>query len=851
MNYDFILTAGDYISNGLSVTLTDDRKASIGPWKDFQTRFISDDELYAKANYAKGLAIICGKVSGNLEVIDIDLKYDLSGDLFERLVNLIPDLLTRLTIAKTVSNGYHLYYRSTSVQPNQKLARRSATDEEIAKNPHLSAFVLIETRGEAGYVVAPPSNGYEWIQGNHKTIPTITADERDNLLSACRSLNEYLEEPAHAEVVTRNDYGISPIDDYNQRGDVLALLQKHGWKILYERNGRTYLRRPGKDEGQSGDFWHERRWFSVFTSSSQFEPNKAYSPSAVYCLLEAKNNWTKCVQKLASDGFGQDIRSYNREYGIHKFINKLFREGHDADSVITTLIRERDYKTKDAQRVVENALKAEAGPSDFWEEDHKGRLLVNKDRIIDFLTKNGFYLMPFDDAGKDMRVVQVKDFIIEESSIEKAKKCVYNYAKSKDPRVAEYVVDKHSFFTKSFLEYLPNLNPEFLNDTADSAFYPFINGIVKVTAEGSTLLDYGSIDKYIWKSALINHHIILQDIFDSEGNFDPTLNPNTDVFANFLWLISGQDASRFIGTMSIIGYLLHRHKDATRSFAVSLAEETDDESKGGGTGKGILVTALSYLSKTEQIDGKNFRHDKSFVWQRINLDTRLIAIQDIRRNVDFEGFYSIITDGITVERKNQQEIRIPKENSPKILFTTNYMIPEVGNHARRRLRVIPFAEFFSPDYTPLDHYKEQLFYDWDAPKWSIFYNFLFGCVQFYLKNGVLSIERTDTMKYKAVATSFGDDFRHWFQDFRESNPDMLPFKDIYGKFLLDTDLSEKDFSKKRFKKALTSSAKIFGDKAEDVNRGVNGGRCLIYRSNKMSLSENEEIESESKKTTGA
>lgn len=136
MNYDFILTAGDYISNGLSVTLTDDRKASIGPWKDFQSRFITEDEIHLKVQYAKGIAIICGKVSGNLEVIDIDLKYDLSGDLFQRLKDLAPDIFAKLTIASTVSNGYHLYYRSSSVEPNQKLARRSATQEETAKNPH-------------------------------------------------------------------------------------------------------------------------------------------------------------------------------------------------------------------------------------------------------------------------------------------------------------------------------------------------------------------------------------------------------------------------------------------------------------------------------------------------------------------------------------------------------------------------------------------------------------------------------------------------------------------------------------------------------------------------------------------
>jgi hypothetical protein len=36
----------------------------------------------------KGIAIICGQVSNNVAVIDIDLKYDLTGILYERYVEL-------------------------------------------------------------------------------------------------------------------------------------------------------------------------------------------------------------------------------------------------------------------------------------------------------------------------------------------------------------------------------------------------------------------------------------------------------------------------------------------------------------------------------------------------------------------------------------------------------------------------------------------------------------------------------------------------------------------------------------------------------------------------------------------
>ena len=76
MRSELIYTAGVYLSEGISITLTDSRKVSIGAWKDFQSRFITQDELNERAAKAEGIAIVCGKVSGGLEVIDVDCRYD-------------------------------------------------------------------------------------------------------------------------------------------------------------------------------------------------------------------------------------------------------------------------------------------------------------------------------------------------------------------------------------------------------------------------------------------------------------------------------------------------------------------------------------------------------------------------------------------------------------------------------------------------------------------------------------------------------------------------------------------------------------------------------------------------------
>jgi hypothetical protein len=93
---------------------------------------------------AQGVAVVCGSVSGNLEVIDIDCKYGVDFNEYATEIKKIsPFLYEKLLIIQTKSNGYHIYYRCDKIEGNQKLANRPATKEELKDNPHLKEFVLI------------------------------------------------------------------------------------------------------------------------------------------------------------------------------------------------------------------------------------------------------------------------------------------------------------------------------------------------------------------------------------------------------------------------------------------------------------------------------------------------------------------------------------------------------------------------------------------------------------------------------------------------------------------------------------------------------------------------------------
>ncbi len=82
----------------------------------------------------EAVGLVCGSISGNLEVVDVDCKYSLDGKLFDdykRSIHSVnPDLLKKLVIAKTKNGGYHVMYRCQIIAGNLKLANRP-TDRAI------------------------------------------------------------------------------------------------------------------------------------------------------------------------------------------------------------------------------------------------------------------------------------------------------------------------------------------------------------------------------------------------------------------------------------------------------------------------------------------------------------------------------------------------------------------------------------------------------------------------------------------------------------------------------------------------------------------------------------------------
>lgn len=309
---ELIKFAQYYKCLGYSVIAVGTNKESIHSWKRYQKNIINDyslKEVFGRPE-ALGIAIVCGTVSANLEVIDLDERNNLDGSLLDQFIIKVNDynaeLFSRLTIASTKNNGYHFFYRCIEIGNNCHLARRPCSDIEIAGNPDQKVKVLIETKSEGGYVIVYPTPGYLFIQNDLENLPTISPSERIALLEIARSFNKYHQPKPVLNNTSCVFYGgESPFNDFNCRGDVIRLLERHGWKVVRTTSMKTYFKRPGDtDHKTSGDFHHGLGLFGVFTTSTVFIPRKGYRPSAVYAILECGGDFKLAAKRLLEEGYG-------------------------------------------------------------------------------------------------------------------------------------------------------------------------------------------------------------------------------------------------------------------------------------------------------------------------------------------------------------------------------------------------------------------------------------------------------------------------------------------------------------------------------------------------------------------
>jgi hypothetical protein len=186
-----------------------------------------------------------------------------------------------------------------------------------------------------------------------------------------------------------------------------------------------------------------------------------------------------------------------------------------------------------------------------------------------------------------------------------------------------------------------------------------------------------------------------------------------------------------------MGYLLHDHKTEANVKAVIISEANPEDGAKGGTGKGLILKSIDKLRKVNIIDGKAFSFDSPFCYQGVQLDTKILLFDDVKEKFDFSRLYSVITGGLSYEKKNRDRITLTLEESPKVAITTNYAIAGNDESDKRRKIEIELACYYNSKKTPIDEFGKLFFGEWNEEEWNDFYNILFRTVQEYLTSGVI------------------------------------------------------------------------------------------------------------------
>ena len=263
-----------------------DKSPSIAKWRNGEVK-LSDFKS------AIGIGVMCGKESGNLECFDFDNKFGDAKHIVSEFLN-IEDVKAiyekyKLPVSSTQSGGYHMLFRCEHNDGNQKLASRPDAKEK--------PVALIETRGTGGYFVAPPTKGYKEIRNSIEDIKIITKEDRDVLICAAKSFNEFVQpERIHSKPIDGEKVGDKYNDDYAAISEMEGALIRAGWSKI----DKYKWCRPDKKDGVSATVGKvAANVFYCFTSSGHpFEENSGYKPFQVVGLLDYGGDFKALAKEL-------------------------------------------------------------------------------------------------------------------------------------------------------------------------------------------------------------------------------------------------------------------------------------------------------------------------------------------------------------------------------------------------------------------------------------------------------------------------------------------------------------------------------------------------------------------------
>ena len=652
--------------------------------------------------------------------------------------------------------------------------------ERLSKNKFIySVFISPSGKGLKALVKIPndPDNhksyflslqsffNSPYFDKTSKNLSRVCYESYDPLIyiNKTSSVWDKIEEEEFNEINKKVDLPTIPITDENKIVDILT---------------KWWTKKYPMIEGQRNQ--------NVFILASAFNDFGVNQTLAEFVL----NNYaTKTFKQIEIKRTIQSAYAQKQNFGTKYY--------EDEDKVNQIKFRLRQGGTKKQVREemeddvdpviidnVINRIEEEQSNQKFWTKSDKGVVKIIHFFFKSFLEEHGFYKFN-PQASKNYVFVRVTNNLIDHTSEKEIKDFILNYLLDLDDvSVYNYFAENTRYFREEFLTLLSSIDVYFIEDNKDTAYLYYKNSAVKVTKNELISIDYLDLGGYVWKD-----HVIDRGYIKCETT-------NCD-FRKFINNICGNNESRIQSMQSTIGYLLHGWKNLSYSPAVILNDEVISDNPEGGTGKGLFMNALAQMKKLVVIDGKSFNFEKSFAYQLVSADTQILCFDDVKKYFDFERLFSVVTEGLTLEKKNKDAIKIPFSKSPKVSITTNYAIKGKGSSFERRKWELELSRYYTRDRTPLKEFGKLMFGEWNDEEWCQFDNFMIECLQLYLDKGLIKSEFVN-LKIRQLAAETCHEFIEWcglvdgtsineklktnvrvykadlYMDFIEDNPDFAP-----------------------------------------------------------------------------
>lgn len=424
----------------------------------------------------------------------------------------------------------------------------------------------------------------------------------------------------------------------------------------------------------------------------------------------------------------------------------------------------------------------------FWSKDsEKNFCRVNHTKFIQFLETQGFGRYELENGyiyiyEQNNQISEVTPNYIQDHFLKFLNEFFDNPPENYDPDkngtkelVSEvFYRNPQTYFSDAKLSLLQAVVPDFKRDTADSAFFYYINGFVKVDKTGLYFFDYFQLKGKIWKKQILPRN------YATGGNSEK-------VFEKFVFNISGKKEQRFKAIKTIIGFLLHNYFDY-KLFAVNFTDSQLSDFDEGRTGKTILGRAIGQMRNQIEIAGKTFDPTNERKYRQLNIQTQNVHINDARNNLYFEALFNDITDGIKVLNLYKEPFNI----FCKMLISSNKPLAVYGASATARVVEFEFSDYYSKDYSPENEFKMWFFRDWSADDWADFDGFMLRCSLAFFQFGVIKPEEINLAHRKLIKDT-SREFFHFMEDSFYPTNGISDFglgkeflvRDLYQKFQND------------------------------------------------------------------